>query len=97
MNQHHIADANRMVQPIGYSPVYPVAQPEALTPVAQPPRFPWGFLIAAVAGGAIAWLGASGYYGAVDVRAMRLELAQAQAQATALQQQVQQVKGSVCP
>jgi uncharacterized membrane protein (DUF106 family) len=79
------------------SPVYPLEQVPVAAPVAKPPRPPWVILVAAVAGGAIAWLGASGYYGAADVRAMRQELAQAQAAMQQQQQQIDQVKGSVCP
>jgi hypothetical protein len=79
------------------SPVYPLEQIPAPTPVAKPPRSPWVVIVAAVAGGAIAWLGASGYYGAADVRAIRSELAQAQAAMQQQQQQIEQVKGSVCP
>jgi hypothetical protein len=72
------------------SPVYPLEQIPAPAPVAKPPRSPWVVIVAAVAGGAIAWLGASGYYGAADVRAMRQDLATAQA---AMQQQQQTLNG----
>jgi hypothetical protein len=79
------------------SPVYPLEQVSAPAPVAKPPRAPWIVIVAAVAGGAIAWLGASGYYGAADVRAMRSELAQAQAAMQQQQQILNGVKELACP
>ncbi|NJL83573.1 MAG: hypothetical protein HC890_12610 [Chloroflexaceae bacterium] len=80
---------------IGVSPVYPVAPQNTPAPVA-PPQFPMAFVVAAVAGGAIAWIGASGFYGAADVKAMRQDLGQAQETVQQQQQQIEQVRERIC-
>jgi len=72
------------------SPVYPVAQPESPAPVALTPRLPFGIVAGAIAGGLIAWMGASGFYGAADVQAMQAELNQARADLVTQQQWAQQ-------
>lgn len=91
MTQQQVAGLPQGVTHV--SPVYPVS-PQAPSPVPTTKPWPpsWAFVVAAAIGGAIAWMGAAGFYGAADVRAMELEVKAARA-ATAQAQAVVEAQG----